>query len=116
MASWNTSVNIPPDYGVVKKSTPRFREVQLGDGYVVAAKFGLNQDLKTWDLTFSNITESQSDVIENFLDAREGTEAFEWTPPNESYTSKYRCKTWSKTMPYSNLATIKATFEEVALP
>ena len=55
-------------------------------------------------------------VIENFLDAREGTEAFEWTPPNESYTSKYRCKTWSKTMPYSNLATIKATFEEVALP
>ena len=56
MASWNTSVNIPPDYGVVKKSTPKFREVQLGDGYVVAAKFGLNQDLKTWDLTFSNIT------------------------------------------------------------
>ena len=28
MASWNTSVNIPPDYGVVKKSTPKFRPLK----------------------------------------------------------------------------------------
>ena len=111
-----SSLNIQPDYGISKQSNPKSREVVFGDGYIMAAKFGLNQNLKVWDLTFSNITETQSDAIESFLDAREGTEAFDWQPPNEASSSKYRCKTWSKTLPYSNLATIKATFEEVAQP
>ena len=111
-----SSLSIQPDYGVTKQSSPKSREVVFGDGYIMAAKFGLNQNLKVWNLTFSNITETQSDAIETFLDAREGTEAFDWSPPNESYTSKYRCKKWRKTLPYGNLATIEATFEEVAQP
>ena len=116
MASWDTTVNIQPDYGATKESSPVVREVQFGDGYIMTAKFGLNTNLKRWNLTFSNITETQADTIENFLDARAGQESFDWTPPDQSSSSKYRCKNWRKDFPYSNLHTIRATFEEVAIP
>ena len=112
-----TFPSIKPTYGLRKRSNPSTRVIRFADGYEHRLLFGLAQHQNPKEFSFTyEVSETDADTIENFLDAREGTEAFEWTPPNESYTSKYRCKTWSKTMPYSNLATIKATFEEVVLP
>lgn len=105
--------SINPTYGAQKTSQPKVRQVQLGDGYVQRLTFGLNQDLKTWNLTFE-VSETDADTIETFLEARGGSEYFTWTPPDETTSYKWICLNWSKTIPYLNRATIQATFQEVA--
>lgn len=107
---------ITPAYGANKSSSPKVRKTQFGDGYEQRITFGLNQNPKTWDLTWQNITEANSDTIEAFLDARaaDGV-SFDWTPPGES-SAKWVCETWQKTIPYTGRATITATFRQVFEP
>ena len=105
--------SINPTYGAQKTSKPKVRQVQFGDGYVQRLRFGLNQDLKTWNLTFE-VSETDADTIETFLEARGGAEYFTWSPPDETASYKWICLNWSKTIPYLNRATIQATFQEVA--
>ena len=84
----------------------------MGDGYVQRLTFGLNQDPKVWNLTFE-VSETDADTIETFLEARGGSESFNWSPPDETSSYKWICLNWSKTIPYLNRATIQATFQEV---
>ena len=105
--------SINPTYGAQKTSQPKVRQVQFGDGYVQRLTFGLNQDLKIWNLTFE-VSETDADTIETFLEARGGSEYFTWSPPDETTSYKWICLNWSKTIPYLNRATIQATFQEVA--
>ena len=120
MATFPTPSTTPsapdPSYGLKKTSSPKVIKVQFGDGYIGRTVFGLNQNLKSYSPTWTNITESEADTISNFLDARRGSESFDWTPPGESSSSKFLCQSWSKTIPYNNVATIRATFQEVAEP
>ena len=112
-----TFPNITPSYGAQKTSTTSTRTVQFGDGYQQRLTYGLNQNLKIWKPQFQNISETDADTIETFLDARAADNAsFDWTPPGESSASKFICLSWSKTIPYKNRATIKASFQEVAEP
>ena len=104
--------SINPTYGAQKTSQPKVRQVQLGDGYVQRLTFGLNQDPKVWNLTFE-VSETDADTIETFLEARGGSESFNWSPPDETSSYKWICLNWSKTIPYLNRATIQATFQEV---
>ena len=108
-----TFPSINPTYGAQKTSQPKVRQVQFGDGYVQRLTFGLNQDLKTWNLTFE-VSETDADTIETFLEARGGSEYFTWSPPDETTSYKWICLNWSKTIPYLNRARIQATFQEVA--
>ena len=108
--------SITPAYGVQKSSAPSVRTVRFADGYEQRLTFGLNQNPKVYNLTF-NVSETDSDTIETFLDARAADSAsFTFTPPGESSSSKFVCETWSKTIPYLNRATIQATFREVFEP
>ena len=107
-----TFPSIDPTYGAQKTSQPKVRQVQFGDGYVQHLTFGLNQDPKVWNLTFE-VSETDADTIETFLEARGGAESFTWSPPDESDSYKWVCLQWSKTIPYLNRATIQATFQEV---
>ena len=68
--------------------------------------------LKVYSLTFE-VSETDADTIEDFLDARGGVESFDFTPPGDTSTSKYICRDWNKSIPYLNRATIQATFEQV---
>jgi phage-related protein len=106
---------ITPAYGAQKSSQPNVRTVQYGDGYSQRLRYGLNQDAKRWDLTWQNITETNADTIETFLEARAGAESFDWTTP-EGSTGKWICPQWNKTIPYVNRATITATFIQVFEP
>ena len=108
-----TFPSINPTYGALKTSQPKVRQVQFGDGYVQRLTFGLNQDLKIWNLTFE-VSETDADTIETFLEARGGSEYFTWSPPDETTSYKWICLNWSKTIPYLNRARIQATFQEVA--
>jgi len=109
-----TFPSIPPAYGAQKTSQPNVRTVQYGDGYSQRLVYGLNQNPKQWSLTW-NVSETDSDTIEAFLDARGGAESFDWAPPGES-SAKWICQQWSKTIPYVNRAQITATFIQVFEP
>ena len=107
-----TFPSITPTYGTRKTNNPIVKTTQFGDGYQQRVQFGLNQNPKVFSLTF-NVSETDADTIETFLDARGGTESFDFTPPGETSSSKFICRSWTKSMPYNNRATINATFEEV---
>ena len=112
-----TFPSIDPSYGAQKRSQPNVRTVQFGDGYQKRLTYGINQNPKEWQLEFRNITEAEADTIEAFLDARAADNApFDWSPPDETETYKWICSSWTKTLPYSNLATIQTTFTQVFEP
>jgi len=100
-----TFPSIEPTYGIQKTSAPNVRIAQFGSGYSQRTTFGINQNPKTYNLTFE-VSETDADTIEDFLDARGGTENFDFTPPGESSSTKYICRNWSKSIPYLNRATI----------
>ena len=113
-----TFPSIAPTYGVQKRSAPNTRTVRFADGYEHRILFGLaeHQNPKVYNLTFE-VSETDSDTIETFLDARALDKAsFDFTPPGESSSSKFVCEGWNKSIPYLNRATIQATFREVFEP
>jgi len=112
-----TFPSITPKYGQQKRSAPNTRTVRFADGYEHRILFGLaqNQNPKIFNFTFE-VSETDADTIETFLDARAGTESFDFTPPGEASSSKFVCEGWSKSIPYLNRATIQATFREVFEP
>jgi len=113
-----TFPSITPTYGQQKRSAPLTRTVRFADGYEHRILFGLpaHQNGKTYNFTF-NVSETDSDTIETFLDARaEDSASFDFTPPGESAAGKYVCPSWLKSIPYNNRATIQATFREVFEP
>jgi len=112
-----TFPDIAPNFRATKNSAPTNRIVKFGDGYEQVLRFGLNQNPKTWTLTWENLSETNADAIEAFLDARAADgDAFDWTPPDDTTAYKWRCDQWSKTLPYCNLFNISATFRQVYEP
>jgi len=111
-----TFPSIDPDYGAIKKAQPNVRVAQFGSGYSQRSTFGINQDPKIWDLSWVNRTAADANSIEDFLEARGGAEAFNWSPPDETASYVWICRSWSKSIPYLNRATIQATFEQVFEP
>ena len=119
-----TFPSIKPTYGQQKRSAPNIRTVRFADGYEHRILFGLpqHQNPKVFNFTF-NVSESDSDIIEAFLDARvnaagstANSDSFTFTPPGESSSSEFVCETWTKSIPFNNRATIQATFREVFEP
>jgi phage-related protein len=124
MANFNTDVNIKPIYGQRKTSAPKVRVISFADGFEHRINFGLtqHQNPKVYQFTF-NVSETESDVIEAFFDARANaagktndSDSFDFTPPGESVAQKFVCESWSKSIPFNNRATIQATFREVFEP
>ena len=84
-----TFPSIEASFGFTKKSQPNTRIVKYADGYEHRILFGLasHQNPETYDLTWQNITETESDVIEAFLrtEANNST-SFTYSPPSEGFT------------------------------
>ena len=113
-----TFPSIKPTYGQQKRSAPLTRTVRFADGYEHRILFGLaqHQNPKIFNFTF-NVSETDSDTIETFLDDRANdSDSFTFTPPGESSSSEFVCEAWSKSIPYNNRATIQATFRQVFEP
>ena len=106
----------PANNSITKTSAPSVRTVRFGDGYEQRTSLGLNQNPKRYSLTFE-VSETDADTIETFLDARAADNAsFDFTPPGETSSSKFVCERWSKRIPYVNRATIQVSFREVFEP
>jgi hypothetical protein len=104
-----------PSYSASEASKPRVAKVKFGDGYEQRLRYGLNTDSKSWQLTFSNRTNTERDGILAFLEARAGVESFDWTPPRGS-AGKYVCSEWNMEMINYNNNNITATFVQVFEP
>jgi phage-related protein len=105
-----------PDFSLNKKSEPRVRSTQFGDGYQQRLRYGLNTNPKSWDLRWTAKSNSDADAIEAFFDARGGAESFNWTPPAGGGTGKYICTSWNRELQYANINIITATFVQVFEP
>jgi len=113
-----TFPSITPKYGQQKRSAPNTRTVRFADGYEHRILFGIaeHQNPKIFNFTFE-VSETDADTIETFLDARALDRAsFDYQPPGEPSSYKFVCERWSKSIPYLNRATIQATFREVFEP
>ena len=84
-----TFPSIEASFGFTKNSQPNTRIVKYADGYEHRILFGLasHQNPETYNLTWQNITETESDVIEAFLrtEANNST-SFTYSPPSEGFT------------------------------
>ena len=112
-----TFPDIKPTYGTRKNNAPINRVVRFADGFEQRIVFGLaqNQNPKVYNFTF-NVSETDADTIETFLDARANDQdSFDYTPQGESQ-KKFVCESWTKSIPYNDRATITATFREVFEP
>ena len=90
-----TFPSIEASYGLRKNSAPKIRVVKFADGYEHRINLGLSehQNPKEYNLAWNNITETDSDTIETFLDDRADDRAsFDYTPPGESASSKFNSK------------------------
>lgn len=106
-----------PEYPPTEVSKPRARRVSLGDGYEQRVRFGLNTDLKTWQLTFKARSNTETLQIRSFFEQRGGVESFTWTPPLwGAAQGQYVCDEWQISADAYNLNTITATFRQVAEP
>jgi len=111
-----TFPSINPSYQARKTTTPKVNVAQFNDGYQHRIKFGLNTIPYSWSLTF-DVSETDSDTIETFLEARADDGAsFDWTPPGSSTQYKWICSTWTKTIPYKNRAKLNMVFQQVFEP
>lgn len=98
-----------PDRPASESSKPRVLEVRF-DNYEQRDIFGINPFRDSWSLTFSNRNIADVAAIVDFLKARDGSEAFEWTTPfNE--TAQFICLNWDVTLESCNYRTVKAEFE-----
>ena len=111
-----TFPSITPRYGASKQNEPKMKQVRFGDGYAQVIRYGLNQNPKQWNLRWE-VSETDADTIETFLDARAADGAtFDWTPLDSSTAYKWRCFSWNKAIPYLNRAQINATFTQFFEP
>jgi len=99
-----------PAPGATETTEPRVRVAQFGEGYAQRVADGINNRPRSWALTF-NRAAADIDAIAAFLEARGGTESFDWTPPSGA-AGKWLCPAWSRPVPSRNVQTITATFVE----
>lgn len=105
-----------PTYSATKSSEPRIRTVKFGDGYEQRLTYGLSQNPKQWSFTF-DVTDTDADTIEAFLDARAADAAsFDWIPPNSTTTYKWVCTSWTREMYNFQRSKVNVTFRQVFEP
>ena len=92
-----TFPSITPSYaGFSKRSNPNKRLIRFADGYEHRILFGLasHQNPKIYSLIF-DVSETESDIIEAFLDSRANDQAsFTFTPPAEGISKTGTYSVW----------------------
>jgi phage-related protein len=102
---------VPVTAQLTKK--PRVTEATFGDGYKQRTAFGLNTNPQTWALAFVFTGSATAHLgWKSFLDALNGTTAFDWTPPGESSSMRFVCKDYGVTVDPGNVYRCSAVFEQ----
>jgi len=101
-----------PSFEATEISKPKVRKTAFGDSYEQRLRFGLNTNMKEWQLVFAERTTTERDQIVAFFDTEGGVTSFDWTPPRGT-AGKYVCEEWRTTIKNCNFSTINATFRQV---
>lgn len=101
-----------PDNSAQLAVKPRVLQAQFGDGYRLRVADGINVRPRQWRLTFNTRTDAEMAPIVAFLEARNGVEAFDWTPPLGT-AGKWICEEWGQTVVRFGINDLSATFVEV---
>ncbi len=105
-----------PLYGTTKSNAPNTRIVKFGDGYEHRISYGLNQNAKTFNLTFEE-SEADIDTLTDFFDTIAVSGAnFAYTVPTESAMNFVVEGNYRKTFTYNGRARIQVTFRQVFEP
>lgn len=94
----------------------RVLKTRFGDGYEQRAADGLNPITQSWHLKFDNVDNDIGTEIVNFLKARAGVEAFDWTPKWATSAIKVVCEDWSRSIAPGDLTNLSMTFEQRFVP
>ena len=92
MANFNTDVNIVPDRGVSLDQSARIFKANYGDGYEQRVGAGINTLPESWSLSWNTRSSADGNKIIKFLEDRNGTEAFDWYPPDTLIDSEITSK------------------------
>ncbi len=106
-----------PDRDFITESKLRVSQAQFGDGYSQRFVDGLiNPESKTYNLKFSNRSNTEINAITSFLKSRSGYQAFDWIPPGDSTAVYVVCSRWDVTYVTNSIKSLNMTFEEVKDP
>ena len=100
-----------PDHDLKVDTTARVRKIAFGDGYSAREAKGINSLDETLPLSFTLRTNTEIEEIIAFREARNGVEAFTYTPPGKSGVRKYTCSKWSKSYNHDLDVSLSCTFE-----
>lgn len=111
--NWPSSLPGPQDDDYQWEEAPRVKIAQFGDGYEQRAVDGINARPRTFSLSWPALDATDKDTARNFLVARNGWEAFNWTPPGEGSSIKVKCPRWTVQRRSGPWWYISVTFIEV---
>lgn len=103
--------NYIPSYPMRVSHEPRVFEARFGDGYSQSTPQGINSDPRTWELSFTNRSDTEATAIIDFLRSKKGAVAFTWTPPGGAEV-KVLCRTYEREVVDYNINNVTATFTE----
>ena len=115
-AAPSTAFSYIPDYAATKSYETQSRATQFGDGYRQRITFGLQPQKEEWSLAFNNRTNTERDLIRNYLRGAKAVTAFAWTDPISAQPVKVVCDEWSTQYSNFNNSAIQATFRRVFEP
>ena len=101
-----------PDFGASGAFKPRVRTTSFGDGYEQRVGDGINSNPAKWSVRFTQRTDAETNAITAFLEARGGTEAFSWTPPQATDPIRGVCREWERVSDRHNLNSVSAQFAQ----
>lgn len=105
-----------PDYAASQSYETQSRATEFGDGYRQRITFGLFPQKEEWSLAFNNRTDTERDLIRNYLRGAKAVTAFAWTDPRTAQPIKVVCDNWSTQYTNFNNNDIQATFRRVFEP
>ncbi|MCK3657219.1 phage tail protein [Pasteurellaceae bacterium Pebbles2] len=99
-----------PQWNMKRNRQPDVLTIDFGNGYQQRIPKGLNNDLRTFDLTFKS-NEIIAKEIDDFLAEHCGVKAFLWTPYGEKQ-GRFICSEWQKEIS-TGFCIITTSFKEV---
>ena len=115
-AAPTTAFSYIPDYAASQSYETQSTAMQFGEGYRQRLLFGLRPQKEEWRLVFNNRTNTERDLIRNYLRGAKAVTAFAWTDPRTAQPIKVVCDKWSTEYSNFNNSAIQATFRRVFEP
>ncbi len=112
------SAPVAPDRGFTKETKANIRLAQFGDGYEQRKVKGINNMIETYDLSFSNRPNTETDDLEAFFIDQAGVSKFTFTIPDSNEGTgekdiKVVCEEWSKSHTQTAATSLTAKLRRV---